>query len=279
MNISFSTLDEKMDAIYFLLALVGVGFIIFRKRRKILDYFRRFLLQRPCIIYRAQEKFYSVKTSSVPQTITGGLGVLPAIFQLIWFHFGVSSSDGKLRDLVWSSAGTVDLILTSCLLWLLFTNTYWVNHHLEGRAEWLPDRKSLRPYFIFWLIISALANFFNEPVYYFNSSVALSRLWVIVLDPFFILLMVILGVEMVEKWKFDQTSEPKVCIAEMENVEMVQLWVSQLEEANIPFHVEGLRYRQITQFFAPYLKMRLFVGERNAEETANIIHLGEVQQI
>jgi hypothetical protein len=90
---------------------------------------------------------------------------------------------------------------------------------------------------------------------------------------------VILGLELIEKWKFERKATQSVFLAEMDNVEMVQLWFCQLEEANITFHVEGLRYRQLTQFFAPYLKIRLFVDERNAEEAANIIRLEEVKQI
>jgi hypothetical protein len=101
----------------------------------------------------------------------------------------------------------------------------------------------------------------------------------IVLEPVFILTIVILGIEIIEKLKFDHKVNQYVCLAEMDNVELVQLWIAQLEEANIPFHVEGLRYRQITQFFAPFLKMMLFVDERHAEEVMNTIRLEDVQQI
>lgn len=278
-GIHFSSLDQKMDIIYFLLAMIGIGFLIFQSRKKIMDFINYYLLRRPVVNYQAQEKTYQVKASPVPQTITGGIGFLLLIVQLVWFRNGISSSDEIWRILIWVGADMIDLVVTSYLLWLLFTNSYWINYHLESRATWVPDRTKLKPYFYFWLVVSTLAGFLNESFSFSNSSLVLWNLGKIVFEPIFILTTVILGLELIEKWKFERKATQSVFLAEMDNVEMVQLWFCQLEEANITFHAEGLRYRQLTQFFAPYLKMRLFVDERNAEEAANIIRLEEVKQI
>ena len=118
-----------------------------------------------------------------------------------------------------------------------------------------------------------------SPPLFFHFSLTIEKLSRIFLEPIFILTTVILGIEIYEKWQFEQRSIQKVCLAEMDNVELVQLWVAQLEEANLSFHVEGLRYRQLTQFFAPYLKMRLFVDESQAQDAVSIIRLEEVKQI
>jgi hypothetical protein len=180
---------------------------------------------------------------------------------------------------LWVVADIIDLGVTSYLLWLLFTNTYWVDHHLEGRATWLPDRDKLKPYFIYWLAMSSLGVLIIDSNLFFHIPLSFGKLSHIFLDPVFILTTVILGMEILEKLKFDHEVIRCVCLAEMDNVEMVQLWVAQLEEAHINFHVEGLRYRQITQFFRPFIKMRFFVDERNAEEAANIMRFEEVKQI
>jgi hypothetical protein len=173
----------------------------------------------------------------------------------------------------------IDLGLTSYLLWLLFTNGYWVNHRLEGRASWIPNRDKLKPYFIFWLVMSAFGVWVNEFSLFFHLPPTIEKMSHFVLEPIFILMTVILGIEIIEKLKFDNKVNRYVCLTEIDNVELVQLWVAQLEEANVSFHVEGLRYRQITQIFAPFLKMRLFVDERHTEEAGNIIRLQNVQQI
>ena len=72
------------------------------------------------------------------------------------------SGDGTLRNVLWVGADMIDLGVTSYLFWLLYTNIYWVDHHLEGRASWLPERDKLKPYFIFWLVMSAFAVLINE---------------------------------------------------------------------------------------------------------------------
>jgi hypothetical protein len=278
-DLHFSNFDEKMNFIYFLFILVGIGFVLFQKRNKILELIYKYLLRNPMVTYQAKEKSYQVKTSPVPQTITSGFGILTMILQLVWFHNGISSGDGILRNGLWVGAEVIDLGVTSYLLWLLFTNTYWVEHRLEGRASWLPNRDKLKPYFIFWLAMFVFEVFVNESSLFFHFSLTIDKISHIILEPVFILTMVILGIEIIEKLKFDNKMNQYVCLAEMDNVELVQLWVAQLEEASISFHVEGLRYRQITQFFAPFLKMRLFVDEQHAEEAANIIRLEDVQQI
>jgi hypothetical protein len=278
-GIHFSNFDEKMNFIYFIFIIVGIGFVLFRKRNKILDIVYKYVLRNPVVTYQAGEKSYQVKTSPIPQTITGRLGILLVILQMIWFRKGISSDDGILRNVLWFSADMIDLGLTSYLLWLLFTNGYWVNHRLEGRASWIPNRDKLKPYFIFWLVMSAFGVWVNEFSLFFHLPPTIEKMSHFVLEPIFILMTVILGIEIIEKLKFDNKVNRYVCLTEIDNVELVQLWVAQLEEANVSFHVEGLRYRQITQIFAPFLKMRLFVDERHTEEAGNIIRLQNVQQI
>jgi|GEM_PF-1999280 hypothetical protein len=275
----FSNFDEKMNFIYFLFIIVGIGFVLFQKRNRILDLIYKYLLRNPIVTYQAKEKSYQVKTSPIPQTTMGGFGILTMILQLVWFHNGILSGDGILRNVLWVGAEVIDLGVTSYLFWLLYTNTYWVDYHLEGRAAWVPNRDKLKPYFVFWLVLSVFGIFVNESSLFFHLSFTIEKVSQIVLEPVFILTIVILGIEIIEKLKFDHKVNQYVCLAEMDNVELVQLWVAQLEEANIPFHVEGLRYRQITQFFAPFLKMMLFVDERHAEEVMNTIRLEDVQQI
>ncbi len=278
-DLHFSNFDEKMNFIYFFFVLVGVGFVLYQKRKKILELIYHYVLRNPLVGYQTKEKLYQVKTSPVPQTLTGGLGVLVLILQMVLYQHGAFSDNGTLRNVLWVGADMIDLGVTSFLLWLLFTNTYWVDHHLEGRASWLPERDKLKPYFIFWLVMSAFAVLINESPLFFHFSLTIEKLSRIFLEPIFILTTVILGIEIYEKWQFEQRSIQKVCLAEMDNVELVQLWVAQLEEANLSFHVEGLRYRQLTQFFAPYLKMRLFVDESQAQDAVSIIRLEEVKQI
>jgi len=276
-GLHFSTFDEKMNFIYFLFAIVGVGFILIQKRKKILDFIYQNLLRRPVVTYQDQENSYQVKTSPIPQTITGGLGFIP--FSIIMFGNGISSMDPTWKQMSMSGAAMIDLILFSFLFWFLLTNRYWIDHHLEDRATWIFDRAKLKPYFVFWLVVTAINAFLSYSFIFSHFPKTLTKLGEIFLEPIFILSTLILGIEIVEKWKFEQKAGQNVCLAEMDNVEMVQLWVAQLEEANISFHVEGLRYRQLTQFFAPYIKMRLFVDERQAMEAANIIRLEEVKQL
>jgi hypothetical protein len=65
----------------------------------------------------------------------------------------------------------------------------------------------------------------------------------------------------------------------MDNVEMAQLFSAQFKEAGIPFHIEGLRYRQVTQFFAPYVKMKVFVAPPYKPEALRIMDLEHLRQV
>ena len=276
---NFSTLDQKMDLILIIFALIGLGFILFKRRKWIMDMLHKYPFQRPELIYKTLKISYKIRGSSLPQTITGGPFIFFWGLQFAIYKFWFDTMDGTLRNLAWGIASAADYVLVASILWLLFSSHRWVNYQLEGRAFWTSGREDLKRYFIFWLIVITTSTFLMDSSLFSRHSSLIFQIQNIILNPIFILTLIVFGREIIEKLKFDKWVPHRVCLAEMDNVALVQLWAAQLEKAKISFHIEGLRYRQLTQFFEPFLKMRLFVDKRHVGRASRIIQLQKVKQI
>jgi hypothetical protein len=273
------TFDLKMNLFYLAIGFIIIISSIIKTIHSPKNPFRKYFWDRPTATYLIRNVNLSTETSPMPQTLNNGFG----IFYMEALYLSAYNSLNVVKEYLGYLQSTyqlIDLLILSVFLWFLFTGTYWKTLQLEGRAHLPSKTKRSCDYFLFWLAIGCVLVFQTQiydligfPNYQFRDSLHL----IFDFTEWFVL--IILGRELYENIKHYRENSTRECLLEMDNVEMAQLWTAQFKEANIPLHIEGLRYRQITQFFAPYLKMRVWVTPQYKEEALKIMDLDNLKQV
>ena len=271
--------DEKMNFFYISLFGVIITFWTIQTIRSPKNLLRKYFWDRPSVTFITDNRQLSTETSPLPQTLSNGFGLFTTLLLYLSFY-KVIPFDFDTASLTVSIFQTVDFLVFSLFLWLLFTGSYWKTSHLEGRARLSPKSERTSSYFVVWALIGCFTILLN-PVLATFSTIPSFFLFTFsnLFDITNCFSLIILGRELYENIKHYRENSTRECLLEMDNVEMAQLWTAQFKEANIPFHIEGLRYRQITQFFAPYLKMRVWVAPQYKEEALKIMDLDNLKQV
>lgn len=274
------TFDEKMNLIYILMAVGLLLLWTFKTLRSPRNPIRRFFWDRPSVTYLVGGSRVQSSSSPIPQTLNEGSSVI--IFQGVMLVWGAAGANilNFISGRYFSIFTTVDLTIFSIVFWFLFTSKFWRESQLEGRAS-LPDGgQRATAYFLFWLCldwvslsrghISEAFSLWGGPASYLLNAVLNFTSWFVIF---------ILGRELYENILHGFRQRDRECLVEMDNVEMAQLWAAQFKEAGIPHHIEGLRYRQITQFFSPYVKMRVWVSTDFRKAALQIMDKEHLKQI
>jgi len=273
------TFDEKMNILYLTAALVF--FMIWAlKNGRTKTRLKRYFWDRPTVTYTCGTSVLHPESSPLPQTLFSGI-YLSA--EIIRYCSSFSEEPLWFENIprVWNFLAPIfDLLPFTLLLWLLFTRPYWTSWHLEDRARFHPPRGRFMNLFLFWTLMALIPRWLPETLTSLGIGFSATHFVLTeTLDPLLWLTALILGRELYENIRYHRANEDRECLLEMDNVEMAQLFSAQFKEAGIPFHIEGLRYRQVTQFFAPYVKMKVFVAPPYKPEALRIMDLEHLRQV
>jgi len=273
--------DEKMNVVFVLIALLGLVTLSAKILPRVKAWFIQYTWLRPTLIYKSPNAQYAIAGSPLPQTLSLGLNVTLYGVWLIQYVL-LKHLDYGVPHLKWleRSASIADYFVIALILGWLFTRPFWVDHQLEGRANWSTGRLDSLKYFRFWIAVGVGTKLYEEffkniPFQLWSSNSHIAAM----LHPIRWFTLIILGREIYENLIFIRQKQNLICLAEMDNVSMVQLWTAQFDRLKIKHHMEGLRYRQITQFFAPYVKIRVWVEASQAKKALRVMSLDRLKQV
>jgi hypothetical protein len=270
-----------MNLFYITVGLFIIGIAILKNIKSPNNILNKYFWGRPSFTYANDHKQYSVLVSPLPQTTIDGLGIIHDLLLVTFGNFILHFQPDNLNSHWWQNLPQqIDFIISSVALWLVFTSAFWIHQRLDGRILSVSTNNRSRDYFLFWFLLGAFS-VFRQDIFEWAipSNYGLQLISFHLTDFLGWFIMILLGRELYENILHNRMNEDRECLLEMDNVEMAQLWSAQFKEACIPFHIEGLRYRQITQIFAPYLKMRVWVAPQHKEDALRIMDLENLKQV
>jgi len=274
------TFDEKMNVFYLIIFVLAVVLLALKHLPSLKKSLVGLCWNRPRMIYQTETAEYPVQGSPLPQTNYPGFGLFYTIVLLIQTASGSTGHFQQYHRTIMNIAYTADYLFAALFLGWLFTRRFWTDHQLENRAVLKTNQGDSRRFFLFWFIAGLtwfLCDRFSGELIAHQHP--LINLFVEITDPLQWFVLLILGREITENLDFTRHNQNLICLAEMDNVSMVQLWTSQFDRLKINHHMEGLRYRQIKQFISPYVKIRVWVEPSQAKKALRVMALNRLKQV
>jgi hypothetical protein len=182
--------------------------------------------------------------------------------------FGVSGADTLQRALLWPGT-TLSLI---ALFAFIFSRLFHPRARLLDLAHALGIGKryearlhtSLRPALLLSvalvLMLGAVTLWLAEQQVFYGVVV-----------PFTVIAILI---DLTQEWKFRSNAGPVAVVQQSNHVYEADLYADALRQGGIKVHIQGISYRSLLHFFAPFTQLSLVVPEEQREKAEEIVRGG-----